>query len=484
MIKNFAVEVIKTLKPSEIEELRLFLQSPYFSRGHNKPFLLQLFEMIAKAIQLGTLDQLDKAKIFATLYPDKPILENKIDKLFTELKGLLQTFLVINCNQYQSNEPQQLLPLARELRLRGLETYYFQTQDKIKLFLDQQQWESIEGYLFRHQVAVEAHEWESSYNKTKGDLNIPVVLHELDNYYFTYKTELLNRLLLQGITTQLPEKAVNIYNKSWHVSDEQSAQSTLLRISLEIFRLLATDPPQPDSFYLLLNTIQKEESKLSPETLAQFYSYLRNVCILLIDSGKTAFYFVLHQIQKDNLKRGYYYHLGKITPYAYGSITQVALYVKEFTWARNFVENHKNMIIDENETQDFYRMNLALCLFEERKFEEALGMIPFGSTYSHYHLLARRLELKIYYELKSELLEFKIDAFKMFVSRAGQKALSKNSYEMHLNYINIMRQLNNSIGMRDKVRSELLINRINEKKRVADRTWLLEKAQEIGNRKH
>lgn len=128
-------------------------------------------------------------------------------------------------------------------------------------------------------------------------------------------------------------------------------------------------------------------------------------------------------------------------------------------------------------------MNKALCLFGEKKYEEALEMIPFGSTYSFYHLMARRLELKIYYELHSELLDHKIDAFKMFISRAGRKVFSSNLHELFTNFVNFVRQLSQSEGPQAKKRSQTLIKRISEKKMVAERLWLLEKAKELGEKR-
>ncbi len=97
--------------------------------------------------------------------------------------------------------------------------------------------------------------------------------------------------------------------------------------------------------------------------------------------------------------------------------------------------------------------------------------------------MARRLELKIYYELHSDLLDHKIDAFKMFISRAGRKVFSANLHELFTNFVNFVRQLSQSQGPQAKKRSQTLIKRINEKKMVAERLWLLEKAKELGEKR-
>ncbi len=96
--------------------------------------------------------------------------------------------------------------------------------------------------------------------------------------------------------------------------------------------------------------------------------------------------------------------------------------------------------------------------------------------------MARRLELKIYYELQSELLPSKIDAFKMYISRAGNKTFSPNLSELFTNFGNFVLQLSQSLPG-DKKRSEQLISRIEAKKLVGERGWLLEKARELGESK-
>ncbi|MCC6459901.1 MAG: hypothetical protein IT260_05505, partial [Saprospiraceae bacterium] len=92
---------------------------------------------------------------------------------------------------------------------------------------------------------------------------------------------------------------------------------------------------------------------------------------------------------------------------------------------------------------------------------------------------ARRLEIKIYYEQASELLPYKVDAFKMFISRASQKFLSAQLRQRNADFANLVYQLMQTAPA-DRKRAERLLLRIQEKKWVADRDWLLEKARALG----
>ncbi|MEQ1666777.1 MAG: hypothetical protein ABL927_15555, partial [Bdellovibrionales bacterium] len=294
---------------------------------------------------------------------------------------------------------------------------------------------------------------------------------------------MLNHLMFIQKATTLASSLREQEGGLWEIPKMPFSGNSFLNICWEVHQLLKKDLYKVDDFQSLLRKIRETEALLSPESLSEFYAYLRNLCVILIDSGHVHLYLALHEINKDNLSRGYFYWDGKITPNACLSITQAALIAGENHWASAFIEQHKEKIIDENETQDFYRMNKALCLFGEKKYQEALEIIPFGSTYSFYHLMARRLELKIYYELQSDLLDHKIDAFKMFISRAGRKVFSQNLHELFTNFVNFVRQLQQSNGPQAKQRSPVLVKRITEKKVGAERLWLLEKAKELGEKR-
>ncbi len=483
MINSFVLEVVNSFSVSEEKDFETFMNSPYFNAGTSSKQLTALASHILSAKKQGMLEALDNESLYNKLFPNTGLVENKIDKLMSAMKRLLQDFLSAQHFFHPEKEKERMLAAATELRLKGLENKYLLAINKLTKSVDSSPWETISNYFFRHLLALEEHEWHSTFNKAKGDVHIPETIRHLDNYYWSQKTEMLNRLLLQQKMIILPDQAKEIIELPWEIPAAQLVNNSLMQLIWKIHKLLKDNQPNPESFFHLMNVLQSQESKISPEDNVKYYTYLRNICILVLDEGREELRPVLFQIQKDNLQRGYFYFDGKIPPNSFLSITQTALSVGEINWAFQFVEAHKEMIIGENELGEFYDLNRAICLFAEKKYHDALEIIPFGSSYSMYHLLARRLELKIYYELDDDLLPYKIDAFKMFISRAGNKVLSKNLHELYVNFINFLRQLSLSPKARDKKRAEKMIERINKKKLVADRAWLLEKARELGERK-
>ena len=232
-------------------------------------------------------------------------------------------------------------------------------------------------------------------------------------------------------------------------------------------------------FYDILELLQMHEGALTFQTLAQYYSFLRGACSLLINNGKLEFIPVLHEIHQNNLLKGYFFTNHKMAPSAYINLIMVAIRAKDVNWAIDFAEQYKKKVIGDEADQFFYRFGMAQCMFSDKKFDQALKFLPDTPSSSHFHHMVRRLEIKLYYELQSDLLSYKIDAFRKFIVRTAPKTISANLRELDLNFLNILTQITQSPA-KDKNRSEKLIKRIESKKLLADRAWLIEKARELG----
>ncbi len=476
MRNSYVYRVIDTFSSEEMDAFRLFLNSPYFNNGAHAKQHIALFQEF-EANKQGP-EPRSKQEFYKKLFPDGPFVEGKLDKLISEFKKLLHTFLLSHRYLQDKNQGEHALTLAMELRERGLEDKYKPALERARKIADADAQESLEAYWLQFKVAEEKHEWDSTHNKQKGDLNLPELISAFDKYYFAYRLGLLNYLLLLQKSTILPSASTIHIDKSWEVPTSELEASNLLLISWELYTILKSPAPNTDDFERMGQLLQAHGSSINPVHLKEFHTYLRNLCAFLIDMKNLAeFRPVLFQMQVEHLAKGYLYYDGKIHSNAMLSITNNALSVQAIPWAKDFVERHKNLIADANETQDIYRLNKALCLFAEKNYDAALDTIPFGSSYTYFHLFAHRLELKIYFEQNADLLPYKIDAFKMLIRRAGNKVLSKHVYEQHLNFVNLLRQLSLFPKTKDPAKAERLIQRINAKELVADRAWLMEKVR-------
>jgi len=482
MDKSYLAEVIKTMKEHEQSDFIPFLKSPYFNNGAHKIEVQNLFLIFIDKMSLP--HDLKKEDIYEMLYPEAPFVEGKVEKLMVELNKLVRTYLLINKYLSIENEFQYNLDLSKIFRARGMESKYHQIINKLSSMQVKEKRKKKDYYLRQYLLDNEKHDLENDNNRQKGDLNIPNAIYNLDMFYLFEKIELFNRILLQQKVTNL-EFSAYISNEinSFKIPLECHQEGPAFEIAIKIFLLLKSDMPKIEEFEELADLLKGNETDIEPSLLQTYYTYLRNICTMMSNSGLYDLKHLLFELQKEHLSRGYLYINGRITHSAFSNTVNLATRMKEHQWAYNFIETHKDLIIGEDSNKDYYYLNLSRYYFATSQFNEALDILPLSFPEPDYNNLARRLELKIYYETDSPLLAYKIDSFKMFISRASHKYLPLQKREYQNNFINLLYQITQSIS-KDKTRSERLIQRINAKKFVTDREWLLEKAVEIATGKN
>ncbi len=474
MEQTYLAALIQTLNQEERSALELFLQSVYFNGGVNRERICLLYgELIA-----SDRDSLNKEAIFSLVFPDTPWVAGKLDKLMSELSGYIRQFLLTRYYLDEKKAFRQSLDWAIIIRERGLHNRYAQNLSKAENLLQQGALESTDYYFNQFQLAWEKFNVESIYNRIKGDLYIPEAISSLDACFLAYRLELQNLLLLQQKLTrlELPQHLTLNYPEFIHKDTWEG--SILITVGTKINEQLVAESPSVEAFKEILELLQTHDSQIAPVPLQNFYAYLRNLCILLIQQGQVSFTPLLHEIQKDNLQRGYLFLHGKLSPSAYMSVARTAIRVGKSDWALEFIESYKDLILSEEDPENFYLFNKAECLFAIGRYEEALEVLPQSFTDLIYLTNCKRLEIKLYYEMQSDLLNYKLDALKMFISRASKKVITDYVREMEGNFVNILLQIV-QCPPGDSKKIERIIQRIHDKKIIGDREWLLEKVQQL-----
>ncbi|MDX1912474.1 MAG: hypothetical protein SFV22_13350 [Saprospiraceae bacterium] len=482
MEQSLLIELIRTLSTSEREQLLQFAALPYINHGRMKDYTLPLLKFCIDNFSSEKSQNLDKKVVYLQVFPNQEFVEGKLEKVMVDANKILRSFLLTQRYLREDNAFFQQYDFAELIRVRGLLTRREQILGKLRKIKEEPDFGKHPNSLY-YQFLLEntLHLDECYKNQKKGDLNVPNVIKALDIYYLTNRISTLNRFLLQQKATkiEIPESLKSVI-KGIKLPDDYS-NYPVLQANFDIFNLLNKEVPNLSEIRALFVLIKNEEQRLDEESLQEFYSYLRSLTILLLASDVEQIEIdqTLHELYKDNLRRGYLHYEGKLHPSRYLAVSNNAIRIKNYDWAIEFIEKYKNDLIGENESRDIYRMNLADYLFAVGRFEECLENIPPTSPFLDYQLKGKRLELKALYELRSDLLPYKLDAFKMFLSRTSQKLLSEHQRRIHGDFANFLNQLLHSIPG-DKKRAERIEERIREKKQSAEWRWLLEKAIELG----
>ncbi len=479
MINSQLIDLLQHFTPAELHELSAFVASPYFNRGAFVAETSMLLAFIEKAQPDFSQSNLERRTAYRAVFPKSAFVEGKLDKVMSELHLLAKEFVSVHQYVQPENEFQRLLDQMTFYRTRGLDNRFENLKQRL---LKQQQDTPYQDHTFFHRAFLldyEIHKHQNLHNQKRGDINIPTTLESLDSYYFFLKIELLSHYLLQQKVTQLemPPAVLQTIRES-KLPDRYTDAYPVLRISHKIFLLLEKESAAVQEFEEAHNLLRQHEAEIEPALLRFYLTYIRNLCVWLYNSGQVDLLPVLFKLQKDHLARGYLYYdyyENKISPSAFLSVCNTAFKLKEYDWVKGFISDHEGRIMGDNDTHDYCRLLQANYWFALKDYDQALAILPPAFQDLDYHLYARRLELKIYYESGSDLLPYKMEAFKMYISRASHKVLAPLKKETSSNFVNLLFQLY-AVAKGDTTRAQRILQRVQEKQRLAERDWLMEKA--------
>ncbi len=485
MENSLLMELLSALKPVERDDLVSFSALKIANNGKMKAPIGALLSIFLNHLAGKSALKLEKIVVYEAVFPQQPFVDGKLEKVMVEAHKVVSAFLLMQHYLREENEFNQVFDFAEISHIRGLESRYQHALSRLKNIQDKSTNRNSVFYYQEFKLEYINHIDNCLHNQVKGDLNIPKTIETLEIHYFINRLELLNRYLNQ-------KKMVNVegVSKPELVIDDLIVPvkyleiAPLLKVNYTIYSLLRKEHIEPSDTRELFDLLLSNEKNFNAEILQDLYTYLRNVLILALHMNPERYELniTLYDLFKDNLKRGYLHLEGKLHPSRYWAVATSAMRVNDFDWALHFIESHKNELMGENETRDIYRLNLSNYLFHTGRFRECLDHLPATSLFMDYQLACKRLEIKALYELEDDLFQYKLDAFKMFLSRTSPKMLSKNLQKMHLEFVNILAQIASSIPG-DKERSERLVDRMEDKKQAIEWQWLMAKARAIAIRK-
>lgn len=463
-------ELVCTLSAEERSRFLLYLESSYANNGrfrHEIPLVTQMCWAFQAAPDSPALD---KKQVFQQLFPGQTYADGRVEKLLVDAQKTLRTFLLSEYYHREDNEFKQSLDFAEIVRQRGLVDRY----QKLMIKLRRNQEDKVQKgttYYFNQFLLEDAICYvEALNNKRKGDLNIPNLLKAISEYYYTRRLELLIAYMLQKkviIFDDRPfmQKLLEGHDIFPFCYDE----SVLIRVNSLVLSILRKKRPDLTDVYDLFSFFQDHGSNMDLQDMKDLSTHLRNFCSIILNNepDNIDVLQLLFKIQQDDLYRGFMYYEGKIGSGKFRSIATLAISLKKFDWAEKFIEDHKDIIRDDNETRDVYRFIKALYLLETGQYEDSFDILPNTSPVNDILIACKRLELRVLYELNSDLLPYRMDAFKMYLHRTSPKlhaeGLRKKNHQFHI----LLQQIIQCPPSNSK-RVERLIQRVRENRFAAD----------------
>ncbi len=474
-------DLLAVLTAQEKSDFQRFVDSPFFNDGPSAKdealLLAYLLRIQGQPADEEDEEGFDRLAAYEAVFPGQRFVEKKLEKLLSNLHALLKHFIIVKYRETEKFEGE--IAQLRFFRDRGLHSRYENQSRNLLIMLEQHVHSRAkikDSFLLKYELC----QYEYLFNNKKAHQIIPEVLEDLEADYLTIKLELINQYLLaqKKVLFEMPEDMQGLLNQN-QIPDILLSKHPNLLLAHKISNLFRPALPNVDSFFELQALLQKYEPIIAPEEAQIFAVYLRNLCFLLVINNHSEYLPVLFNLQKEHYRSGYLSHEGKISPFAVLGVSNTALMVGEIEWCEQFLAETEHNILGETPEKHYFNLCKANLLFYQKQYQPALDILPLNFSIMEYLLFSRRLEIKCYYELASDLLDYKLDAFKMYLSRASKTLIAESVRERNANFLNMLIQINKHSGLKSKEHVQKLLARIEAKTQITDREWLVEKAASL-----
>jgi len=320
MVQSQLIELICTLNQPEKDLIQQFAQLPFFNQGRMKAFVPGLLAFCLSHPWQESQVILDKKTVFSSIFPNQEFVEGKLEKIMVEAHKVVRTVLLVQQYLHEENDFLLNFDYAKILRGNGLEVRYQLLLSKLQKI--QQETEIKDSNYLYQQYILEysIHDYESLHNQKKGDINVLNALEALELYSHLNRLALANRFLLQEkiVKMEVSEDKKHLIAETYVPTRYLESYPTI-KVNYAIFQLLKKAHPSSSDILSLFQLLQFHEKNLDRESLQEFYTYLRNICILVLSSDSENFELenMLHDLYKDNLERGYLHNEGKLVSSRY-----------------------------------------------------------------------------------------------------------------------------------------------------------------------
>lgn len=477
------IQLLRTLSEKDFRDFLVFVRSPWFNRN---PRLIQLAEFLYEIrAELDTRFP-DHSKVFALLYgEDTPFQEQQVYDHFSFLTRLLENFFVQRTLDNDQEEYQRLLLHAfsgKNLESQFDRLYY----RKVKEW-DKNPFGGTDFFLTKYRIQQEAVMLFGQQQKRETDRHLPDLFSSLDIAYLSarlrFTCEWLNRANIlhtePGDSVLAPLRAF-LEAVPAHFLEIPSINGYYL-----VFLILTAEDPGAN-YPRLVNMLKQSSANIPREEVNELYAHAQNFCIKMINQGHAEYQAHLFGLFQDLMDQNLLIENGHLDHRKYKNIITVGLRMEAYDWVWKFLFEYRDQLSPEYR-ENAFTYNLAAYHYERRQYHQALPLLnQVNFTDIYYHLSAKAMMLKIYFELEEDLaLESLLDTFRIFLNR--NRTISAYQRTVHKNLIRLTRKAhrlrNEQVLLTRELRVEsvnVLIQEILSVREVANINWLVKMVSDIG----
>lgn len=414
MQKTKIIEILQHFSKRELSKFRDFVFSPFFNKNQK---VRTLYNYILKFTPEFQHPAFDKKNAFEYIFGGKAYNELQINNIISDLLQLAYKFLAQNA---MASHPQfEKNYLLEELLNRDAHNHIERTARRYQQLQQQSVYRNHQFFYDEYALHEKLDRHFLGQPKRRFDENLQMENDNLDLYYLSNKLRIAcdmasrNIVIKAGYECHFIDDLLEYYENNFKNFHSIPA----LFIYYNVLQMLQEE--ENENHYQKLKKALNDHADLFPKPeLWTLYKYASNYCIKKINSGKSRYYKEFLDLYKALLERKIIFQNGLITQWTFKNIITVGIRLEEFEWTEKFIEQYENYLLPE-EKFNAVTYNRAVLFSARKEYKKALQELHnVEFTDASYHLGAKIIQLKSYYELEeTEALFALIETFRKYLLR-------------------------------------------------------------------
>ncbi len=476
MVDSSLIETLSKFQPAELERFHKFVQSPYFNDGSYARDVTALWDYLRPFAPAFSTPgpQVEGAYVF--IYPAKNFVKGKVEVLMSKLHQLAKQFAAQHTDiGFTMPEPLRLAAFFIDRNLPN------RAEPLLEKLRTEQSKRSVHDAAYWVEYACtewQTHQLDTLRHNNHAHESLNETIRALHHGYLLMALDLLNNLFFSSRKSNIDDSFAELVAEGIPaaIAITDLGEEPVLRLLTKGFEFVRRPEQHGQaSIEQVLDDLERHADQLPRDVSRTLFTYLRNHCTWRYNHGETAYAPILMTLFKSGLESGLLFEDGKqIQASTLLNLVQTGLVCREFDWVKQALERCRDQIVGVPNPVEFFHYNLANYHYHLGAYDTALDLLRDSSDNLFSGLMARKLELKIYYETDSPLLDSKMDNFKLFIFRQGKKNLTENVFQMNNTFIDLLRRMTASDMVANRSKAEKLRKQLEEMPLVAERKWLLE----------
>ncbi|MCB0520674.1 MAG: hypothetical protein H6577_22880 [Lewinellaceae bacterium] len=455
-------DVVLTLSKAELRRCAKLVRSPFFT---HRSEMERMFSYLAICLYRGK-PLPDKATLFQKSFPEKPFDDLLLRATMSDLKELIEEFLVWQKMRMDSTKAG--IMLAAEYRKRNLSKFFEKTAQRLEKEMKQAEVQNVDFLQRRLDFQLEMAQFQTR-TKRATELPLQEISNSLDTVYLAQK--------LRHACTQLSHQAVFkmkydfglLPNVIGEVEQGGYLDTPAVALYYFCFRFLTKADGLP--FFLKFREELRQHGHYFPDDeLKDLYLLAINFCIRKLNEGEVPFIKEGWELYQDGLEKGFLIEHGRLSAFTFNNVVAFGIRLKEYQQVERFIEKYQSKL-DPSQQESFVHFNHARLEYAKGDLKGALGYLQtadFSDLVNN--LIAKTLQMRIYFEMgEFDLLDSHLDSFRSFIRR---RELSDFHHRNYTNIISYMKKIM-TVPPGDRAASNKLRQQIQDEKLLSEKSWML-----------